>query len=248
MNILKLIAVVLLIGMMLLISGCHPWFKIRFPWEKQPDPNQKPIITTSTGGIYQRGTPSYVPLIDECMSAGGTRGECIHVLPPEELAKLQAMEAEHAAMRRPQMKTRSALNSEGGYQDFGVLRINLPAGWLYGIKKTQSADRGDIISILNPDGAGILQLQSLPVPDTVRREVLRNMTNVDFSVPLSFENWGDYSGYQYDYVENGVFYRQWWLANDRTLVFITYYSGVDPNVTDREQIDEIIRSLSVNKP
>ena len=93
----------------LLVSGCHPWFETRWPWEKKPDPNV--VITNSAGQIYNPGTPSWVPLIDDCMNAGGTRSECIATLPPEELAKLEAWEAQVGAMRREQMARRQVLSS-----------------------------------------------------------------------------------------------------------------------------------------
>jgi hypothetical protein len=104
---LRIVSAVLLIGTLLLATGCgHPWFKSRFPWEEQRDPDQPPVIVNSAGEPYLPGTPSWVPLIDDCMAGGGSRGECIEALPPEELAKLEAWEAERADLRRTQMKAR----------------------------------------------------------------------------------------------------------------------------------------------
>lgn len=88
------VAGVLAIVCLLILSGCgHPWFKTRWPWEEKPDPNQRPVITTSDEEIIYPGSLSWVPLINDCMKAGGTRNECIAALPPEELAKLEAWEA-----------------------------------------------------------------------------------------------------------------------------------------------------------
>ena len=75
---------------------------------------------------------------------------------------------------------------------------------------------------------------------------MRNLTNLDPSVPLSRQNWGDYSGYQYSYSERGSYYRQWWLANGRTMVFITYRCDFESRDIETEAIDEIVRSLTVN--
>ena len=65
-----------------------------------------PVLTNSRGERYYPGTPSYVPLIDNCIIAGGIRGECIKALPPEELRKLEAAEAERGAILREQMRAR----------------------------------------------------------------------------------------------------------------------------------------------
>ena len=60
-------------AIVLLVGSCmsHPWFKSRFPWEDKPDPNQKPVLSNSRGETYLPGTPSWVPLVDDCMAAGG---------------------------------------------------------------------------------------------------------------------------------------------------------------------------------
>ena len=76
----------------------------------------RPVLTNSRGERYRPETPSWVPLIDNCIIAGGSRNDCIEALPPNELKKLEAWEAEVAAMRREQM---GALR---GYEVFGGRR------------------------------------------------------------------------------------------------------------------------------
>ena len=82
-----------LIPAALILAGCHPWFESRFPWDEQPDPDQQPILTNSAGERYHPGTPSWVPLVDDCLAAGGNRTDCIDNLPPEELTKFREWEA-----------------------------------------------------------------------------------------------------------------------------------------------------------
>ena len=72
------------------------------------------VLTNSRGERYYPGTPSYVPLIDNCIIAGGTRAECIEALPPEELKKLEAVEAERGAIVREQMRARRGHDVFGG--------------------------------------------------------------------------------------------------------------------------------------
>jgi hypothetical protein len=72
------------------------------------------------------------------------------------------------------------------------------------------------------------------------------MTNVDSSIPLAWQNWGDYSGYQYDYSEGGSFYKQWWLVNERTLIFIVYDSNTEITDIENDEINTIVNSVTVN--
>ena len=75
------------------------------------------VLTNSRGEHYYTGTPTYVPLIDDCLALGGTRGACIEALPPDELKKLEAEEARRGAMRRAQMRGRRAHEVFGGRRE-----------------------------------------------------------------------------------------------------------------------------------
>ena len=133
---------------------------------------------------------------------------------------------------------------------FPSFRIEVEDGWVYSIERGPQAhqDWGDLISIYHPNGVGILKVGSYSAPDFVSQEILRNMTNVDFSKPLTWQNWGDYSGYQYKYLERGLFYRQWWLVNERTIIFITYNCDPESKDIETDEIDKIVNSITVNRP
>ncbi len=81
---------------------------------------EQPVLTNSRGERYYPGTPTYVPLIDDCLVLGGTRGECIEALPPEELKKLEAAEAERGVILREQMKARLGHEVFGGKREVPV--------------------------------------------------------------------------------------------------------------------------------
>ena len=98
-----------------------------------------------------------------------------------------------------------------------------------------------------PDGNGILTILSLNAPELVSKDILRNVTNVELSTPLFWQNWGDHSGYQYDYLERGSFYRQWWLANERTIIFFVYKSNTESKDIEIDEINKIVDSITVNK-
>ena len=99
----------------------------------------------------------------------------------------------------------------------------------------------------HPNGDGVLKIQSINAPADVGKERLRLLTNVNWSTPLAWQDWGDFSGYQYDYSERGSFFRQWWLANQRTIIFVVYESSVELQETDIDEIDRIVNSMTVNE-
>jgi hypothetical protein len=133
---------------------------------------------------------------------------------------------------------------------FPSFRIQVEDGWAHSIDKGPQPppEWGDQISIYHPDGNGILTILSFNAPDTVSKDILRNMTNVASSTPLIWQNWGDYSGYQYDYLERGSFYRQWWLAIERTIIFFVYESNTESKNIEIDEINKIVNSITVNKP
>jgi hypothetical protein len=96
-------------------------------------------------------------------------------------------------------------------------------------------------------GEGVLKIHSFNAPIDVGDDRLRNLTNVDRSTPLTLQDWGDFSGYQYDYAERGSFFRQWWLVNQRTMMFIVYESRVELDDALGDEIDRVVNSITVNE-
>ena len=88
-----------------------------------------------------------------------------------------------------------------------------------------------------------MRFKSLTAPQALTRETLRNVTNVDSSIVLNWQTWGDFSGYQYAYAENGTFYRQWWLTNQEELLFLVYSTDSEDD-SEREVISGIVDSLT----
>jgi hypothetical protein len=119
--------------------------------------------------------------------------------------------------------------------------IEVSNGWV-------QKEVGELTSFHHANGDGVLKVQSYTAPNVVEKERLRNMTNVDPSTSLIWQDWGDLSGYQHDYAEGGSFFRQWWLVNQRTLIFVVYESSVELVDTDIDEIDRIVDSMTVNEP
>ena len=133
---------------------------------------------------------------------------------------------------------------------FPSFRIEVEHGWVHSIERGPQANHewGDLISIYHPNGNGILKMQFYSTPYLVSKDRLRNMTNVEWSTPLIWQNWGDYSGYQYDYFERASFYRQWWLADETGIIFIVYNSNTESRDIEIDEINDIVKSITVNTP
>lgn len=131
---------------------------------------------------------------------------------------------------------------------FPSIQIEVEDGWVHNLEREPQAhnELRELINIYYPNGNGILRIQPYNAPDFVSQEILRNMTNVDSSTTLNWQNWGDNSGYQYDYSEGGSFYRQWWLAHEKTIIFIIYNSNTESTDIEIDEINKIVNSISVN--
>jgi hypothetical protein len=127
---------------------------------------------------------------------------------------------------------------------FPSFQIEIQDGWEHSVENGPGGGLGPVISLRHPNGVGGLKMQSYDTPAVVSEDRLRNMTNVDSSTSLTWQDWGDYSGYQYDYFERGTFYRQWWLTSERTIIFITYQCDPEPTDSETEEIDKIVRSIT----
>ncbi len=121
-----------------------------------------------------------------------------------------------------------------------TFRIDIKDGWTYEI---DSGNRKQI-DIFHPDRNSSLTLITISAPALVTADTLRNMTNVDLSVPLTWQQWGDYAGYQYDYAEGDSFFRQWWLARDAEVLLVVYTSNAISDDVEIDVINRMVNSIS----
>ncbi len=134
----------------------------------------------------------------------------------------------------------TSLNAET--LSFPSFQIEIQDGWEHSIENLPGDDSRNRVSLRRPNGVGVLKIWSFDAP-AVSPDRLRNFTNLELSIPLTWQNWGDYSGYQYDYLERGSFYRQWWLTNERTILLITYQCDPESKYIETAEIDNLVRSI-----
>ena len=132
----------------------------------------------------------------------------------------------------------------------GSVQVELANGWIHSVKGAAALDArlDDRVTIRNPGGVGDVTIQTLAAPENVSAQALRLLTNVEETEPLTMQVWGDYSGYQHDFVENEVFYRIWWLARDEQLVFVTYQCTAELLGSEIHDVEQIVLSLRAISP
>ena len=142
-----------------------------------------------------------------------------------------------------------AASSGAATLSFPVFSIDVGDDWKHRVEErnTVSDELGELISIYRPDGVGVLKMQSYVAPNDVSQVALRNLTNVEASTKLRWQEWGDLSGYQYSYTERRSFYKQWWLMNERTILFITYECDAGAQEIEIEAIDKMISSIRIDR-
>lgn len=127
------------------------------------------------------------------------------------------------------------------------MRIDVAPDWENRVERTAPAGSlfGDVVIVRHPDGVGVLRLQTYEAPTDISEEALRRLTNVPETELLQTGQWGSFSGYRHDYVENERFHRTWWLANGGHAVFITYECDVGKQHAEIDQIEEVVQSLTL---
>lgn len=119
-------------------------------------------------------------------------------------------------------------------------QIAIPKSWRH---RSSHSDQDVTLRVFHPEGTGTLKLRSMSGIPMVTRAALRNLTNVDSSILLDWQSWGDLSGYQYDYVENGKFYKQWWLTSQEEILFLVY-SSESQDYVEIDVVNRIVGSVT----
>ena len=130
---------------------------------------------------------------------------------------------------------------------FPSFQIEIQVSWERSIENRPVDDLLSTISLRRPNGVGDLKIGFYDALAVVNEDALRRLTNLESSISLTWQNWGDYSGYQYDYLERGSFYRQWWLTSDGTVIFITYRCDPESKDIETEEIDNIVQSITTTR-
>ena len=81
----------------------------------------------------------------------------------------------------------TSLNAET--LSFPSFQIEIQDGWEHTIETGPGDNWGSVISLSHPNGVGSLKILPYDAP-AVSQDRLRNLTNVELSVRLTWQNWG----------------------------------------------------------
>ena len=124
--------------------------------------------------------------------------------------------------------------------------IDFPDDWTYSVEARTGEGWSNLVTFSRVDEDGHLKIISYHAPVEITEERLRSMTNVDARVTLTWQQWGDFIGYQYAYEEHGSYYLQWFLVNGKTLLLITYQGELIKKDSVDADLVPMIRSLKIN--
>ena len=137
----------------------------------------------------------------------------------------------------------SATAATLSFQEFSV---EIPDDWNHRIDEHRFTDNpgfGATITIYRSGESGELTIVSYRSPLNTDAVVLRNFTNVDSSLQLDLEQWGDFSGYQYSYREDDSHFLQWRLSNRTTILILVYESKTAATPAEIQVLDTMVASI-----
>jgi len=141
--------------------------------------------------------------------------------------------------------TASACSATASTANFPRFSIEIPDGWNHTIDEPRADNQGfgAAVRIYRPGESGELTIVSYYSPVIADELTLRNFTNVDSSVQLDLEEWGNFAGYRYNYSENGSHFRQWWLSNRTTILILVYESDSEASREEIQGVDGMVSSI-----
>jgi hypothetical protein len=114
--------------------------------------------------------------------------------------------------------------------------IDLPQGWL--VKQDS-----DCVTFTSPDLAGALQISSYRKDEAIREVEIAELSD-ERTVPHPIKI-GCLTGLCSASRADGVFWKKWWLVEDRTLIFATYNGPVAQADAEVGAAERALRTLQV---
>jgi hypothetical protein len=106
----------------------------------------------------------------------------------------------------------------------------------------------DCVTLYHPDGVGALQISGFRKESDgeVTRSDLLGFATVDAETQnhLAERRCGDFTGFELAYSSEGTFWRKWWLASGRTMLFVTYNADLEHEGVEQEAVNAMMESLT----
>jgi hypothetical protein len=121
--------------------------------------------------------------------------------------------------------------------------IDLADGW-------EARREEHCVTICHSEGVGALQISAFQkLKGNVTKDDLLDAADLDAQIQkhLGERKWGDFEGLQLVYSADDTFWRKWWLAAGKTMVFVTYNCELKDQGVEREVINAMVSSMRKNR-
>jgi len=117
-------------------------------------------------------------------------------------------------------------------------KVMLPNGY-----RAEAND--DCVDIIGPRETGVTQISGYRRDDrNVTLEDLLEFASDEANIDELKESVLDkFKGYAHEAIINETYWRKWWLASGRTMVYVTYQCNKDLSNVERSHVDSIIHSI-----
>lgn len=122
--------------------------------------------------------------------------------------------------------------------DHEFWRISLPDDWI-------SEEEEGCISIYHAKGVGMLEISAVEQPDEIIPDDLLALASEHLEQGARPETMtlGDFDGIELSYVEEDIFWREWYLKSGKSLLFITYNCDVGDEEKEEGMLDVMLATL-----
>lgn len=119
-------------------------------------------------------------------------------------------------------------------------KLSLPDEWWHEIDE-------EAVVIGDPDEVGELTLSILVTEDTVSVSDLQAMQEDDSSTEMTPVTIDEYPGFYRSYIDEEGSWREWVIACDKWISYITYFCDEENKGLDDALVDEILSTLSFRR-
>lgn len=115
----------------------------------------------------------------------------------------------------------------------------LPDDW-------ETEDEEESIILFHPEGPGVLQISTIEHEDPITDQDIAEMAQEHLeagAIPEKLEL-GDFDGIEINYGDGDQYWREWYLACDNVMLFITYNCDIEDEEKEDVVVDAILETLA----
>ena len=117
-------------------------------------------------------------------------------------------------------------------------QISLPDDWI-------SDEDDGCTSIYHDKGVGMLEVSAVEQPDEIVPDDLLSLASehLDQGAKVETVELGDFDGIELNYVEDDIYWREWYLKSGKLLLFVTYNCDTGDEEKEEGMLDVMLATL-----